>query len=232
MNSYEIIPLGTGFWAINDGGVRMYLIDGDEFALLVDTGFGAEELRATVEGLVGKKPVHVFLTHGHYDHVGGCKQFSTFYAHPDDLDSILPEIKPEANVINVDDGDIIDVGGRHFEVLHFPGHTPGSIGLYERSENFLIAGDNVSDRPVYMYLEGADIDRYTESLCRIALLIGNGKIYASHGTIEMGIDQVQQLITLRECIRYGLVSKGEHVLPSGSTTTVFTYRNAALLYGG
>ena len=45
----------------------------------------------------------------------------------------------------VDEGDVIDLGDRVFEVLHLPGHSPGSIGLWEESTGTLFSGDAVYD---------------------------------------------------------------------------------------
>ena len=45
-------------------------------------------------------------------------------------------------------GDMIDLGDRHFEVLHLPGHSPGSIGLWEAASGILFSGDAVYDGPL------------------------------------------------------------------------------------
>jgi glyoxylase-like metal-dependent hydrolase (beta-lactamase superfamily II) len=41
----------------------------------------------------------------------------------------------------VGDGDVIDLGDRRLEVLHVPGHTPGSIALWEAATGLLFSGD-------------------------------------------------------------------------------------------
>src|SRR4029078_11069566 len=40
----------------------------------------------------------------------------------------------------LDEGDVVDLGDRAFEVLHLPGHSPGSIGLYEARTKVLFSG--------------------------------------------------------------------------------------------
>ena len=58
------------------------------------------------------------------------------------------------------DGDVIDLGDRAFEVLHLPGHSPGSIGLWEAATGILFSGDAVYDGPLLDELDGCDIAAY------------------------------------------------------------------------
>lgn len=70
----------------------------------------------------------------------------------------------------VRDGDVIDLGDRTFEVLHVPGHSPGSIALFERRTGILFAGDAVYDGPLLYDLPGASLDDYAETLRRLLAL--------------------------------------------------------------
>lgn len=67
----------------------------------------------------------------------------------------------------VDEGDIIDLGDRTFEVLHLPGHSPGSIGLWEASTGTLFSGDAVYDGPLLDQLEGSDVADYCATMRRL-----------------------------------------------------------------
>ena len=72
-------------WVINEFFLdTVFLVAGEERALLIDTGTGVGDLKAAVEGLTGL-PVIVALTHGHVDHAGGVRQFGEVYVHPQDL---------------------------------------------------------------------------------------------------------------------------------------------------
>ena len=64
----------------------------------------------------------------------------------------------------VDHGDVIDLGDRTFEVLHLPGHSPGSIGLWESTTGTLFSGDAAYNGPLLDRLAGASIDDYITSL--------------------------------------------------------------------
>jgi len=65
------------------------------------------------------------------------------------------------------DGDVVDLGDRAFEVLHLPGHSPGSIGLWDASTGVLFSGDAVYDGPLLDALDGSDIPAYVASMQRL-----------------------------------------------------------------
>jgi len=67
----------------------------------------------------------------------------------------------------VDEGDMVDIGDRHFEVLHLPGHSPGSIGLWETTTGTLFSGDAVYDGQLLDELPGADVAAYCATMRRL-----------------------------------------------------------------
>jgi glyoxylase-like metal-dependent hydrolase (beta-lactamase superfamily II) len=67
----------------------------------------------------------------------------------------------------VEEGDVIDIGDRHFEVLHLPGHSPGSIGLWEANTGVLFSGDAVYDGPLLDELPGSNIAVYIATMKRL-----------------------------------------------------------------
>ena len=63
------------------------------------------------------------------------------------------------------EGDIIDLGERKLEVVHVPGHTPGSITLLDREERCLIGGDPIQiDGEIYMFGLHRDMEAYVFGL--------------------------------------------------------------------
>jgi glyoxylase-like metal-dependent hydrolase (beta-lactamase superfamily II) len=68
------------------------------------------------------------------------------------------------------DGDVVDLGDRAFEVLHLPGHSPGSIGLWEHATGVLFSGDAVYDGPLLDELDGCDIAVYVDTMRRLRQL--------------------------------------------------------------
>ena len=81
---YEVTQLGKGTWMIRSMMVQMFLIEGDETAMLIETGAGMGDLKAQVEKLTDK-PLIVVNTHGHVDHAGGNFQFPQVWLHEDDF---------------------------------------------------------------------------------------------------------------------------------------------------
>lgn len=70
----------------------------------------------------------------------------------------------------VDEGDVIDIGDRRFEVLHLPGHSPGSIGLWEAATGTLFSGDAVYDDALLDELAESDIGAYCRTMERLLAL--------------------------------------------------------------
>lgn len=70
----------------------------------------------------------------------------------------------------LEDGEIVEAGRRRFEVLHLPGHSPGSIGLWEAATGVLFSGDAVYDGPLIDNLPGCDIPAYIRTMERLRAL--------------------------------------------------------------
>ncbi len=104
------------------------------------------------------KPEHLINTHMHIDHVMGNAFTSGKYdlrlkAHKDD-EILGSRVKAQAQMFGlpispkeisidtyIDAGDIIKIGEGELKVLHVPGHSPGSIALYDAIDGFVITGD-------------------------------------------------------------------------------------------
>jgi len=72
----------------------------------------------------------------------------------------------------IQDGEMLEIGGMSWEVIHVPGHSAGSIALYEKADRILIPGDVVyADYAIGRFdLHGADPAKHKESLLRLAEL--------------------------------------------------------------
>lgn len=180
-------------WRIDDHGVaNVYVVIGRTRALVVDTGCGAANLRDYVRSIT-PLPLLVLNTHGHPDHVGANYQFGAILAPEADFGAIramaTPEqmkrfagmlggaVVPEGEVFHeaavplsltaVKDGQVIDLGGRHLEVIATPGHTPGEIVVLDRDRKLLFTGDN-DNGLVWLHLpESLPLDAYLASLEKV-----------------------------------------------------------------
>ena len=70
----------------------------------------------------------------------------------------------------ISEGDVVETGDRKFQVLHLPGHSPGSIALWERSSGSLFSGDAIYDGVIVDNLRGSDVGMYRETMKRLAQL--------------------------------------------------------------
>jgi glyoxylase-like metal-dependent hydrolase (beta-lactamase superfamily II) len=105
-------------------------------------------------------------------------RFLTALPHP----SFRPEeytVRPAPLTRTVTEGDVLDLGDRSFEVLHLPGHSPGSIALWERRTGVLFSGDAVYDGPLLSDLPGSSIDDYVRTLRRL-LALDVSVVHAGH----------------------------------------------------
>ena len=133
-----------------------------------------------LENLKGTNPKYILLTHSHWDHTGALTQLRSglgipLAAHAADAGQLssAPEIR-------LDGGDTVTFGNVRLEVLHTPGHTPGSLCF--KTGDYLISGDTIfpggpgkTDRP-------ADFERIIESITnRIMTLDDSTRIFPGHG---------------------------------------------------
>lgn len=160
--SYMSWKINEETWIINfmNGSQNMYLLEGEERALLIDTGWGAGNLRAHVEKLTDK-PVTAALTHGHLDHSGGCGEWETVLMLPGgeaDLRtcrrlpfdvSKLPHADFEHRIVK--DGEVVDLGGRTVELMDISAHSNGSLAFLDRKNGYLFVGDELESAQVLMY---------------------------------------------------------------------------------
>ncbi len=129
---------GNGYMVYNES---VYVVEGNDKALVIDAGAYMPHLDKAVAALTDK-PVMVALTHGHGDHVGGIVCFPEVWIHPADIPMIARDGEGYQGTIHeLNDGDVIDLGGRQIEVLHTPGHTSGSITFFDKANHYGFSGD-------------------------------------------------------------------------------------------
>lgn len=218
-----------------------YLLSGRERSLLIDTGLGICNISEPVAALTAG-PVTAVATHIHWDHIGGHCYYSDFYAHAAELDWLsggfpltLAQIRamvidrcdlPDGYDVNtyeffqgtparlLNDGDIIDLGGRTVQVLHTPGHSPGHLCFYEKERGYLYTGDLVYLDTLFAYYPSTDPEAYLQSLEKLALLPVH-KVFPAHHSLDI---RPEILIRMRDAFRQ-LKAAGK--LHHGSGTHAF-----------
>lgn len=194
MTEYEIIKINENTYRIENGAVRFFLLEGSEKALLIDSGMTVRNAKEIAES-VTSLPVSLINTHADIDHIGSNAEFSAPYMHPSELSNYHNTQRAEGEITPVWDGDIIDLGEREIEVIHIPGHTPGSIALLDRKHRFLFSGDPVQDGHIFMFGVQRDLGAYRLSLKRLIERQNDfEKIFPSHGTCPVGKDILGKLL--------------------------------------
>jgi glyoxylase-like metal-dependent hydrolase (beta-lactamase superfamily II) len=175
---------------------NIWHVRGRAHDMLVDSGMGVVSLRAQVRALA-ERPLTAVASHTHFDHIGCHHEFTERAVHrdeaellaypdrkatladpyvtddiftalpPGDYDSARYEVAPAAATRVLEAGDVIDLGDRHFEVIHTPGHSPGGIMLFERDSGVLISGDTVYDGPLIDDAYHSDRAVYIATMKRI-----------------------------------------------------------------
>ncbi|MEV4537785.1 MBL fold metallo-hydrolase [Asanoa sp. NPDC049518] len=84
-----------------------------------------------------------------------------------DYDLGTYRVRPAAPTRSLADGDILDVGDHPLTVLHLPGHTPGSVALFDEHDGTLFSGDVIYDDVLLDSLPGSDPSQYARSLRRL-----------------------------------------------------------------
>ena len=130
----------------------------------------------------------IFLTHGHYDHVGAVEAVqeetgATVYMNAkDDAKNMhsfhFPFTLPE-NGRTYDDGDVVSAAGIDFSILSTPGHTPGSVVI--RAGDALFTGDTLFHGSCGRTdLDGGSMEDMLQSLRKICSLEGDYEVYPGH----------------------------------------------------
>lgn len=101
-------------------------------------------------------------------------------------------VRPAAHVRPLTDGDVLDLGDRTLTVLHLPGHSPGSVALFDQDSGTLFSGDVIYDDDLLDYLPGSDPEQYARSLRRLRELPVR-LTHPGHGP-SFGPERLRQLI--------------------------------------
>ena len=130
--------IGNGHRMYNES---VYLVEGDERAILIDAGTVIPDLDKIVAKITSK-PVTLMLTHGHGDHVGGAGPFPEVYLNPEDMQMFAGNVRDYQGQIKfLIDTQVIELGGRQLEVIYTPGHTAGSITFFDKANHYGFSGD-------------------------------------------------------------------------------------------
>ena len=207
---------------------NIWHIRGRDRDMMVDSGMGVVPLRQYVP-LLCERPLDAIASHTHFDHIGAHHEFPCRLCHEaeahllaaptrantyadkyvsDDIFTQLPpahyasttyavRAAPATRILH--DHDVVDLGDRHFQVIHTPGHSPGGIALWEAATGILFSGDIVYDGELIEGTTLQDQSDYIHSMKRLLDL----PVRVVHGGHFASYDRTRH----REIIRQWLDAK-------------------------
>ena len=183
MNPYFVEKIFPTTWKITEGlgkeAVNMYLLEGENRCMLLDTGYGEIPLTSIIRSL-SRKPLIVVLSHSHFDHIGGVRFFSEAYISKDELETfkinsaILKYQEDLARVsiknLEIFSGELvpIDLGNRKISIIPVPGHTPGSICCFDSESHNIFTADTCCKGDVLLCMKtSTPLGTYSDSINRL-----------------------------------------------------------------
>lgn len=221
--------------------ILIYLVVGTKKAALIDTGLGTDNLRETVELItklpiivlhshahmdhVGADALfdEVYLNSREYELEGydfnesfnqrlnyikeNLKNNQNLYAY---AKSHLVKSKT-INYKNIDDGDIIDLGGIKLEAISTPGHTLGSMSFVNKRDHYAFTGDGIADIHWFDSEESISVQEFLDTLNHFEKKSkGVENIYAAHLPKPFTLELVNDLKSAAKSIINGSNDKIEN----------------------
>jgi glyoxylase-like metal-dependent hydrolase (beta-lactamase superfamily II) len=187
-----------------DGGSHSYVIRGDYKNVLIDSGldnnFSKLQRSLLTLGIKVRDIDIVINTHEHFDHIGANRYFQDYALIAAHQFAAIKIAVEDRYVTMYKSGDLnepplkvhlwledkcrLDLGNYILEVVHTPGHTSGSVCIYEVNSKVLFTGDTVFAEGTLSYIsESGSVGDYINSIGRLGTIKVN-EIYPGHGAIS------------------------------------------------
>lgn len=138
------------------------------------------EASTIMNSLTGTNPRYILLTHDHMDHIGALAELHSRLKVPLAVHASDARNLPSSPEMLLNDGDTISLGNLKLEVLHTPGHTPGSLCF--RYDRHLLSGDTIfPGGPGKTWSPGAFRQIIQSITEKILVLPDDTRIYPGHG---------------------------------------------------
>jgi glyoxylase-like metal-dependent hydrolase (beta-lactamase superfamily II) len=170
--------VGTGHEMYNES---LYLVEGNDKAVLIDAGTKIADLDKIVASLT-TKPILLVATHVHPDHTGSAiNYFPEIFINQADT-VMIPHIMPDYKglVKYLKDGEIIDLGKRKLEVVFTPGHTPGSVTFIDKNAGYGFSGDSFGSGTLLLDLDFSTLISTCLKIGAIMDEFGINSLYPGH----------------------------------------------------
>ncbi|MDF2537478.1 MAG: hypothetical protein K0S76_499 [Herbinix sp.] len=240
--TFSIRLIRENTWIISGEGCDCYLLEGQKEAIMIDAGCSSENIRAYAQSFTTRPLKRVINTHSHYDHTGG----NGFFEEVLCTEKISRSAKntmgrnPDKYPLDytftiVEDGDVINLGGRELKIIELDCHSPGDIAVLDMTDRMLFTGDEIDSGQVLLlpgYAEqpgqihakaAASVETCLRTMRKLeALKPQFDAIYPSHNGSPISTSYIDWFITLCEGIISGEIV-GRKDCSSRSYTTEATY---------
>jgi len=192
IESFEIGPFPNNLYLLIDQKAREVVV--------IDPSIDSDAAIARIQELEkeGITLKAIWNTHGHLDHVYDNERWKELFPvpismHQDDVFLLehlreqaiwlgLPQVNPVTPDLFFEDGQTVSIGQHTAQVLHTPGHSPGSVSLYFADEKIVFVGDVLFRGSVGRTdLPGCSSAQLQESLKRLAALPADTRVLTGHG---------------------------------------------------
>ena len=149
---FQSRKIDAGTWQILSAGDYTYLLEGSSEALVIDTGYGAGNLREFCQSLTGTSVRYAANTHEHLDHTLNNYQFETVFMSSACAEGLAVKGRGEFADVEIPadyekriltDGDTIDLPGRKLTAIAIPNHAKGSLAYLDKAHRILFSGDEL-----------------------------------------------------------------------------------------
>lgn len=143
--------IAPGTWMCLTDGDFSYLVEGDQEALVIDSGYGCGNIRSFCQTLTEKPVCNIVNTHYHFDHTANNCYFDCVYLSAETKKKATIPMPSFGNIHFprdyqtqvIDEGYVFHLGNRDLETISIPCHAEGALGFLDRKERLLFCGDEM-----------------------------------------------------------------------------------------
>jgi glyoxylase-like metal-dependent hydrolase (beta-lactamase superfamily II) len=181
-----------------------------------------------------EKPIICACTHGNVDHVGSAIEFDEAFLNsrdyymlpgfglhtptrfgdlgafscdsPDVLYYAINHYTPNTETVfkDIDEGDVIDLGGIQIEPIRVPAHSPGSLAYFCRQEKICFVGDAIHIQTHIKRLDNDALIEYSKVIKRFISMVGDDcQLYSGHLAVPMSIQVAKNVAAACEEVAAG-----------------------------